>query len=148
MCTTCNNPAMAAAMAIQTDYANNAAGRLYQPYFNQPVRSAIAAQNFKADDPLILTAGPGYRYSIPGAPCLQLQPAIAPLNAAFKQHARAPRVNVDGKLVKSDLCYYACANSGNEFINPVPYAPTTNYVLPGGVISAVKAFVQCGPAPP
>jgi hypothetical protein len=110
---------------LQNNYAVNSQGQFYE--------SALS--------PLVRGDKPAY----PGGPCAQLS---VPLNPWAKGVVNAEkRLNIDGRAVRSNLCLYACDNTGNSMINPVPYQPSTYYTLPGGVPSAIKFFKPCGLRP-
>jgi hypothetical protein len=91
----------------------------------------------------ILTPGPGYRYQIPRAPCVQREARVAPLNAWAKNQVTAPMMNIDGKIIQSHTCLYACSRDPNDMVIPVPEGTNRYYTIPGGVPSAVRLFKPC-----
>lgn len=135
---------------IQTNYAVNAQGPLYEPASQHPGGALAMSRR----DPNALIFNPTLRTwrgelpARPGGPCIQLQTLSAPLNPWAQGVVTADtRLNIDGRPVRGNLCLYACDNTGNTMINPVPYQPSQYYTLPGAVPSAIKFFKPCGPRP-
>ena len=51
--------------------------------------------------------------------------------------------NVDGVALKRNVCLQACNNHYAPMMNPIGYTPSQNWVMPGGVVSAVRYLAKC-----
>jgi hypothetical protein len=70
---------------------------------------------------------------------------VSPLqNWGHKRNERKFGLNIDNELVKLNYCKYRGYDNPNSAIVPVPKQAHRPYVLPGGVLSAIKFYPSCG----
>lgn len=120
------------------DLAPNAAQNVYgiPPMTNQ----TLASQN---DNTILVPSAAAY-LQIPQQNCLSCQNVGSNFNVQLSnQMSKDVYLNIDGQSLKRNLCLQACNNSILPMYNPMSYQPSTNWMLPGGVVSAVKYFAHC-----
>lgn len=97
--------------------------------------------NLNTPNQPITTQSMASHLHIPGQPCVDRGYAGKQAQAmAYQVSTSNYRTNIDGKCVPVNLQPYGCDETYCSMYNPVPGPITQNYVLPGGVISAVKYF--------
>ena len=113
---------------IRQNYAENNGWEVYQP-------SAAASLMAQSDTvvPGANSQGAGSRWGS----CLSKQTMAYPLNNWAATFANRQRMDLEGRPVRENMCLNSCDKSGNNMYMPLPYKPSINYVLPGGVPTAI-----------
>ena len=120
---------------IRQNYAENNGWEVYQP-------SAAASWMAQSD---MVVPGSNSQGQVAGGSCLSTQAMAYPLNNWAAKFANRQRVDIEGRPVRENMCLNSCDNSGNNMYMPLPYKPNINYVLPGGVPTAIRFFTNCSP---